>query len=74
RTRAKALAAIAAVARAHAPLDRLAVVHGDAPDVDAFAQSVADIACNNPLVISDIGPVVGTHAGPGIIGLCWAQP
>ena len=71
RTRAKALTAIAAVARGHAPLRRLAVVHGDAADVEAFATLVADIPTEFPLVIADIGPVVGTHGGPGIIGLCW---
>src|SRR5487761_2265887 len=71
RTRAKALTAIAAVARGHAPLRRLAVVHGDAADVEAFATMVADIPTEFPLVIADIGPVVGTHGGPGIIGLCW---
>lgn len=74
RTTARALAAVAAAARAKAPLERLALVHGDSPNVEAFAASVADIATATPLIISDIGPTVGTHAGPGIIGLCWAQP
>ena len=73
RTRAKALAAIGAVARSHAPLSRLAIVHGDAADVAAFAQSVSDIALEHPLMVTDIGPVVGTHGGPGIIGLCWME-
>jgi DegV family protein with EDD domain len=71
RTRAKALAAIAAVARSHQPLRRLAVVHGDAADVATFAAMVADIPTEFPVVVADIGPVVGTHGGPGIIGLCW---
>jgi DegV family protein with EDD domain len=73
RTRAKALGAIADVARSHAPLRRLAVVHGDAREVADFAMMVADIATEFPLVIADIGPVVGTHGGPGIIGLCWVE-
>jgi len=73
RTRAKALHAIGLVARSHAPLRRLAIVHGDVADVDTFAQSVGDIASEFPLIVADMGPVVGTHGGPGIIGLCWLE-
>jgi DegV family protein with EDD domain len=73
RTHARALAAIAEVARKHAPLARFALVHGDAPDVESFAASVADIETAHPLVVTQIGPVVGTHAGPGVIGLCWLE-
>ena len=71
RTRARALNAICAVARSHEPLERLAVVHGAAPDLEPFLAMAAGIASDHPLVVSDIGPTVGTHAGPGIIGLCW---
>jgi len=73
RTRAKALSAIADVARSHAPLRRLAVVHGDAQDVQGFADMVSDVQTEFPLIVADIGPVVGTHGGPGIIGLCWVE-
>jgi DegV family protein with EDD domain len=71
RTRAKALSAICAAARSHEPLERLAVIHGAAPDLEAFLALARDIETSRPLVVSDIGSVVGTHAGPGIIGLCW---
>ncbi len=73
RTRAKALTAICAVAQSHAPLERLAVVHGAAPDLDAFLVMARGIDSAQPLLVSDIGPTVGTHAGPGIIGLCWVS-
>ena len=73
RTRAKALAAIADVARSHAPLRRLAVVHGDVQDVKGFAEMVRDVQTEFPLIIADIGSVVGTHGGPGMIGLCWVE-
>jgi DegV family protein with EDD domain len=73
RTKAKALAAIAEVARGHAPLRRFALVHGDSPEVKNLEALVADIASEFPLVVTDIGPVVGTHGGPGIIGLCWVE-
>jgi hypothetical protein len=34
---------------------------------------VADIATEFPLVIADIGLTVGTHGGPGLIGLTWLE-
>ncbi len=73
RTRAKALVAIATVAKSHAPLRRLALVHGASSEVQALEALVADVATDNPIIVTDMGPVVGTHGGPGIIGLCWIE-
>ena len=73
RTKAKALNAIAEVARTNAPLRRLALVHGASEDVGALQNLVSDISTEFPLLVTDIGPVVGTHGGPGIIGLCWVR-
>jgi fatty acid-binding protein DegV len=28
------------------------------------------VKSEHPLVVVDLGPVVGTHTGPGTIGLC----
>ncbi len=75
RTRAKALAAVANVAKAHAPLRRLALIQGACTDADVatLVSLVADIPTQFPLIVADIGPVVGTHGGPGIIGLTWIE-
>ncbi len=75
RTRAKALVAVAKVARSHAPLRRLALIQGASSDADVATLSslVSDIPTQFPLIVADIGPVVGTHAGPGIIGLTWIE-
>ena len=73
RTRAKALAAIADVARSHAPLRRLALIHGASSEVKSLEALVDDVATEFELIVTDIGPVVGTHGGPGIIGLCWVE-
>jgi DegV family protein with EDD domain len=73
RTRAKALVAISAVARSHTPLRRLAIVHGDSNELATLENLVADIPTEFPLVIADMGPTVGTHGGPGIIGVCWLE-
>jgi DegV family protein with EDD domain len=73
RTRAKALAAVANTAAGHAPLRRLALIHGAASDVATLESLVRDIKTEYPLIVTDIGPVVGTHGGPGIIGLTWIE-
>ncbi len=73
RTRAKALVAIVEVARSHQPMRRLALVHGASGEVKALEALVADISTEFPLIVTDMGPVVGTHGGPGIIGLCWIE-
>jgi DegV family protein with EDD domain len=73
RTRSKALVAIAEVVKSHAPLKRLALVHGASSEVAALESLVATIATQNPIIVTDMGPVVGTHGGPGIIGLCWIE-
>lgn len=73
RTRAKALNAVAQVARSHAPLCRLALIQGACTDVAALEALIGDITTEFPLIVTDIGPVVGAHGGPGIIGLTWIE-
>lgn len=73
RTRSKALVAIADVTRSHAPLRRLALVHGASSEVANLEGLVTDIETQHPIIVTDMGPVVGTHGGPGIIGLCWVE-
>ena len=73
RTRSKALVAIADVAKSHAPLKRLALVHGASSEVANLESLVEDVSTQNPIIVTDMGPVVGTHGGPGIIGLCWIE-
>jgi DegV family protein with EDD domain len=73
RTRAKALAAVANVAKSHAPLRRLSLIQGacTAADIATLQSLIKDVDVEFPLIVTDIGPVVGTHGGPGIIGLTW---
>jgi DegV family protein with EDD domain len=73
RTRAKALAAVAKVAADHEPLRRFALIHGACNDVATLEALVKDIRTQFPIIVTDIGPVVGTHGGPGIIGLTWIE-
>ena len=73
RTRAKALSAVAKVAASHAPLRRLALIHGACHDVATLEALIKDIPSEYPVIVTDIGPTVGTHGGPGIIGLTWIE-
>ncbi len=52
-------------------IEAAAVVHGGAPDVDMVVEQIdAAIPEVTPLVC-ELGPVVGTHTGPGAIGLAY---
>jgi DegV family protein with EDD domain len=71
RTRSRALATLVKEMKTAGDLDYLAIVHGDADDVAALESLIADTPVAHPVIIADMGSVVGTHGGPGIIALCW---
>ncbi len=55
--------------REHAPLERLAVLHvANRPGAESFLRSIQAIAPSDTLVI-ETTPTIGTHIGPGSIGL-----
>lgn len=71
RTRRKAMTAILDAVAARAPeIERLAVLHGNAEDLDEFLDGLAGIYDGDP-VVARLGPVVGTHAGPGLLGVAY---
>jgi DegV family protein with EDD domain len=74
RTRTRSLHYLADKARAAAPLSRLAVCNGAATDIAEFLEMIDGVQTDHPLVVVDLGPVVGTHTGPGTIGVCMVTP
>ena len=70
RTRARSLRYLADKAKDSPPISRLAVCNGAAPDIDDLLGLLDDVPVDHPLVVTDLGPVVGTHTGPGTIGVC----
>jgi DegV family protein with EDD domain len=70
RTRARSIKYLADKAKNSAPISRLGVANGAATDVSEFLDLIKDVPTEHPLVVVDLGPVVGTHTGPGTIGLC----
>lgn len=74
RTRARSLEYLVGKAKADAPLERLAVANGAAEDIDQVITRLREVEVAHEIVVGDLGPVVGTHAGPGAIGLCYQIP
>jgi DegV family protein with EDD domain len=68
RTRSKALRLLAEKVHDQS-VEEVAVLHGAAPDLDEFLDLVEDVAPRDKIVIGDVGPVIGTHAGPGVLGV-----
>jgi fatty acid kinase fatty acid binding subunit len=71
RTRARALEYLASRTEAAAPFDWLAIGGGDADDLGVIVDRLRGVAPVHPVIVTEIGPVVGTHAGPGVVGVCW---
>jgi DegV family protein with EDD domain len=71
RTRTRALSAILEhVAEQRDSIRRLAVVHSDPVELPEFLQHLAAVY-EGEVMIARIGPAVGTHTGPGTIGVAY---
>lgn len=71
RTRIRSLQYLADKARQAGRLERIAVANGAASDIGELLQRLQGVDCETELVVTDLGPVVGAHGGPGTIGLCF---
>jgi DegV family protein with EDD domain len=68
RTRSKSLRTLAEhVSRQ--PVERLAVLHGDAPDLDELLDLLESSVPRDEIIVGTVGPVIGTHTGPRVIGV-----
>jgi DegV family protein with EDD domain len=68
RTRSKALRLLVDKVK-EGPFENLAVLEGNAPDIDELLDLLEPLSPRDEIVIGQIGPVIGTHAGPGVIGV-----
>lgn len=74
RTRAKAIPRLVELLRRDLPVERLAVMHAQAPE--AAERIRAQLAGELPDVrveTGEIGAVLGTHVGPGAVGLAYIK-
>ena len=70
RTRSKALAFLVEKVAAVDGLDSVFVLQADCRDVDQFVEMLRPHV-DGQIVVGDIGPVVGSHAGRGTIGVAF---
>ena len=71
RTRKKALLAMRDRMLESGPISDLAVYHADAKDLDDFIAMVREVLPDTTMRVGLIGAVIGTHGGPGTMGVCW---
>jgi DegV family protein with EDD domain len=71
RTRGRALRYLVSKVRDAGPIDRMAACGADAPDMDEFLRLLRGVTSQSNLLVGEIGPVIGTHAGPGTVGVAW---
>lgn len=69
RTRGRSLRYIADKVRQSAPVENLAVLHGSAPDLDELLGLLSDVCPRDDILVGEVGAVIGTHAGPRVIGV-----
>ncbi|MFM8014656.1 MAG: DegV family protein, partial [Actinomycetota bacterium] len=70
RTRSKALAFVVEQFRAAGNVSNVAVLHAQCSDVDAFVAQLRE-TYKGEIIVGDIGSVIGSHTGPGTIGVTY---
>ena len=71
RTRQRSLEYLARKALDAGPLEALGVANGAAKDVGEVTEMLSVAKPEREMFVSDLGPVIGSHAGPGTIGVCF---
>ncbi len=74
RTRRKALEWLRDKVFAQPKVEHLCLSHGMAPDVEQMLDLLAPRYPADQVRVSLIGPTIGTHGGPRVMGLTWFDP
>lgn len=75
RTRTKSLRYLADKVKAHERVENLSVMHGDAPDIEAFLDMLGAAGYDrDAILVGDMGAVIGAHAGPRVVGVTFQVP
>ena len=74
RTRKKSLAWLRDKLADFDTVENLAIMHGEAPDIDQFITLLSEVTDISNVRIEKIGPVVGTHGGPRVVGYAFQVP
>ena len=70
RTRKKSLLWLREVLESAGSVEDLCIIHGDAPDVQEFEDSISDLVPDG-IRVNQLGAVIGTHGGPRVLGLTY---
>jgi DegV family protein with EDD domain len=73
RTRTRALTWLRDKLFEEPTVSELSVLHGEAPDIDEFLDMIASRYPREQIRLGKIGAVIGTHGGPGVIGMCYLK-
>jgi DegV family protein with EDD domain len=71
RTRRKALEVLRDKVAAAGAVEHVCVYHGFAPDVDDMVSLLGEVVDRDQIRVGVIGPVIGTHGGPRVMGITW---
>jgi len=72
RTRSRAITALVDQVEENASrVEAVGVFHGDAPDVDVLVDRIRQVVPRLEPIVTQLGPVVGTHVGPGVLGVAY---
>ena len=74
RTRRKALEWLRDKVFALPAVEHLCVAHGMAPDLEQMLALLAPRYGADQINVTLIGPTIGTHGGPRVMGLTWVDP
>ena len=74
RTRSKSLRYLVEKVRQFPRVEDLAVMHGDAPDIDELLDLLGAVYPREDIIVGQIGAVIGTHAGPRVVGVTFQVP
>lgn len=69
RTRAKALATLVEKAEGLGQVEAAGLLHAEAPDAGSVLARFQETFPGQELIVADVGAVIGTHVGPGAIGI-----
>lgn len=74
RTRRKALEVLRDKVIDKGTVEHLCVSHGFAPDIEDMLDLLAPRFPRDQIQVRHIGPVIGTHGGPRVMGITWLDP
>ncbi|HEY73602.1 MAG TPA: DegV family protein [Thermoflexia bacterium] len=69
RTRRRAIERLVELVRAHAPLERLAILHTYAPEVDDLCERLIDLCPSMQTFTVAVTTIIGAHVGPRGLGV-----